>query len=283
MFKPMLACNVTDLSKINLPVYCSPKIDGIRCIILKGEVLSRSLKPIPNKFIQSQLRGFDQDLDGELYIPGKTFNEISSAVMSEEGEPDFQYIVFDSISDKPYYQRTGPWFYPEQVRFLERRYVCTIERLLELEKEYLAAGHEGLMIRSPEGPYKYGRSTEKEGYLMKLKRFEDSEAVITGFLEEFENTNEQIINELGKKKRSSHKANKVPKDTLGALLLTDVKTGVEFKASSGLDHALKKEIWLNKELYKGRLIKYKYMATLKDKPRHPTFLGFRDNKDMSDE
>jgi DNA ligase 1 len=280
MFKPMLACNVTDLSKINFPVYCSPKIDGIRCIILKGEVLSRSLKPIPNKFIQSQLRGFDQDLDGELYIPGKTFNEISSAVMSEEGEPDFVYLVFDEISDKPYCERLQFDQRPPNSADLECVHVSCLEGLLSLEKRYIEEGHEGLMIRSPEGPYKYGRSTEKEGYLMKLKRFEDYEAIITGFIEENENTNEQSINELGKKKRSSHKANKLPKDTLGALLLTDTKTGVEFKVSSGLDHALKKEIWLNKELYKGRLIKYKCMASLKDKPRHPTFLGFRDQRDL---
>jgi DNA ligase-1 len=281
MFKPMLACNITNLDSIKFPIFCSPKIDGIRCLIIDGKVLSRTLKPIPNKYIQSQLANFPTNLDGELYIQGKTCNEISSAVMSEEGEPDFIYCVFDHITEKPYCKRLPSGYYPTRVQFVPRLLVPNVEVVLELEAEYLAAGYEGLIIRAEYGPYKYGRSTEKEGFLMKLKRFEDSEAEILEILPEYENTNTQVINELGKKKRSSHKANKVKKEMCGALIVKDLYTGVEFKVSSGLDHDLKKDIWFNQDSYKSKIVKYKYMDTLKNKPRHPTFLGFRHKEDLT--
>ena len=47
-FKPMLACNV-DLDKIQYPVIIQPKIDGVRALVLNGQVVGRSLKPFRNK------------------------------------------------------------------------------------------------------------------------------------------------------------------------------------------------------------------------------------------
>lgn len=64
-FKPMLAATVVDRTKLRFPFLASPKLDGIRCIVLDGQVLSRSLKPIRNKFIVKQLQGLP-NLDGEL-------------------------------------------------------------------------------------------------------------------------------------------------------------------------------------------------------------------------
>ena len=65
-FKPMLACECTDLSQVKFPILASSKLDGIRCTIFGGVAYSRSLKPIPNKFVQSwakenafNLEGFD--------------------------------------------------------------------------------------------------------------------------------------------------------------------------------------------------------------------------------
>ena len=43
-----------------------------------------------------------------------------------------------------------------------------------------------------------------------------------------------------------------------------------------------KEIWNNREDYLGKLVKYKFMTTgIKDLPRHPVFVGFRSEDDMS--
>ena len=52
------------------------------------------------------------------------------------------------------------------------------DQILDYEKRILEDGFEGVMLRSPLGKYKMGRSTLKEGILLKLKRFEDAEATV---------------------------------------------------------------------------------------------------------
>ena len=84
-------------------------------------------------------------------------------------------------------------------------------------------------------------------------------------------------------KRSSKKADKQKADTLGEFFVKDVKTGLEFYIGTGqgLTKALRKEIWNNKDSYVGKLIKYKYQPSgQKDLPRFPSWLGFRDERDM---
>ena len=58
--------------------------------------------------------------------------------------------------------------------------------------------------------------------------------------------------------------------------------GLEFSCGSGLNDALRDEIWKNQSKYLGKLVKYKYMSKgIKELPRHPVFIGFRDETDLS--
>jgi len=97
-FKPMLASECTDLHKLQLPVYISRKLDGIRTLST-DQFVSRSLKPIRNKYIQSLFKPEFYGLDGELIVgdPGakNVFQVSSSGIMSSDGEPDAKYYVFD--------------------------------------------------------------------------------------------------------------------------------------------------------------------------------------------
>ena len=116
----------------------------------------------------------------------------------------------------------------------------------------------------------------KEGGLWKLKRFEDSEAVILGFDEEMHNANEATTDNLGHSKRSSHKANKTGKGVLGALKVKDVGTGVEFDIGTGFDASERAHIWTSRKAWMGLTVKYKFLPIgVKDKPRHPVYLGLR--------
>lgn len=154
-------------------------------------------------------------------------------------------------------------------------------RLLHLEEHYVSLGYEGVMLRHPDGLYKHGRSTAKEGWLLKLKRFEDGEARVVGFTELMHNANEAKLNELGHLERSSHKAGKVGKQTLGALTVKDLKTGVEFEIGTGFTASQRQELWNVGDNLLGRVVKYKSQPTgVKDKPRFPVFLGFRDPRDL---
>jgi DNA ligase-1 len=111
--KPLLAAKLENLSDVRYPVLATPKLDGIRCLLWQGQALTRKLKPIPNHHIRQSLEAsYRLDLDGELMIPGADFNGVQSAVMSEEGKPDFRYVVFDAIRpDLPYSQRVK--LYPD--------------------------------------------------------------------------------------------------------------------------------------------------------------------------
>ncbi len=64
-------------------------------------------------------------------------------------------------------------------------------------------------------------------------------------------------------------------------LIVNVSTTVEFKIGSGFDQSDRQKFWENKSNYIGSFVKYKHFPIgVKDKPRHPIFLGFRDKMDM---
>lgn len=286
--KPMLASSVKNIDKLNYPVFCTPKLDGIRCLIVNGEAVSRNLKPIRNKHVQKKLRGLPDGLDGELILRGSNkFNEVSSAIMRTEGDPDFIYAVFDFVVDKDmdYLNRVACLMQafkvkPRHIELVLPNEMTDARDVRRYEKQCLKLGYEGIILRSGSGPYKYGRSTVREGWLLKLKRFADSEAEVIGFAEKMHNSNPKTKNKLGRSERSSHKAGLVPVNTLGKLIVRDVKTGIEFGIGTGFDDIMRKDIWKYRTTYLGALVKYKYQKEgQKEAPRFPVFLGFRDKDD----
>lgn len=282
----MLAVSLTDLSILKYPVLVTPKLDGIRCLKVNGQALTRKFKEIPNQHIRELIEQLPDGLDGEIMIPGKTFNEIQSLVMTEGGTPDFEYWVFDYVEDlkTPYSERIkmlpNLTKYPNIIPLISIR-VYNETQLMFMEKQYVNAGYEGIMIRSLDSPYKCGRSTLKEGYLLKLKRMQDSEAIVLGFEEKLENQNEKQTDELGYTKRTSHKANLIPTNTLGSLLVKDIKSSVEFSIGTGFTQEEREQIWNNKDIFLNKIVTYTHQPSgQKEKPRFPSFKGFRDKRDM---
>jgi DNA ligase 1 len=278
MFQPMLASPI-ELNNVKYPVYCSPKYDGIRCVIRDGVALSRKLKQIPNVYISKMLSMCEDNLDGELIIPHANFNQIQSAVMSEDGEPEFEFHIFDVISTKPYLERVEALKSMKLPKFCKKvlpHKFDNEEDMLEYERECVEDYEfEGIMIRSPNGPYKFGRSTAKQGYLLKLKRFTDAEATIVGFEEMMHNENEKTKDELGHAKRSHKKAGMVAAGVLGSFIV-EMNDGKQFKVSTGMTAEDRANYWENRESMLGQLVKYKFQeAGAKNLPRFPVFLGIR--------
>lgn len=291
--KPLLSCEFKP-EKAIYPYACTPKIDGIRFLIVDGIALSRSFKPIRNKYIQNLLSStLPNGIDGEITV-GNDFQSSTSGIMSIEGEPDFKVWIFDYIHENwdsipPFITRinyinsildTSSLPYQAEI-LIPSMYANSYEEVMQKMEEYTLQGYEGLMLRDPKGTYKFGRSTNKENILLKVKKFKDAEAIIIGFEEKYSNQNELEKNELGYAKRSSAKSGLISCNTLGTLLVRDLKTGLEFGIGSGFTDLIRSIIWVNKEFYLGKLVKYKYMEHgVKDKPRHPVFLGIRDKDDM---
>lgn len=283
--RPMLACNA-DLDALVYPVLASPKLDGIRARVVEGKLLSRTLKPIPNKFLydlfsRPLLEGFDGELIlGDAWGP-TVYRDTVSAVMGQDGTPPVRFYVFDMWNMPHKYterwhelQRLTEKLTGLPVDLLDQALIEDRSQLDAFEEAAVNKGFEGLILRSPDSPYKSGRSTVKEGYLLKVKRFEDSEAVVIGIEEEMFNGNEAETNELGRTKRSTAKAGLVGKGTMGALIVRDVKTGVEFNIGTGFTATDRAALWAESPI--GQTVKYKFFPVgVKTAPRHPVFLGFR--------
>ncbi len=297
--KPMLAVEAP--KDIKFPVYASAKLDGIRAVVKDDMLLSRTLKPIPNGYVQDALgQALFNGLDGELTVgPANDKNVMqatTSGVMSREGEPDFTFWVFD-------FWNNPTMAYGERLRLMERAFkdgalasyprikllrqviINSESELRAFEATTLEQGFEGVMIRSPLGTYKFGRSTAREGYLLKVKRFADGEAVVIGVEELMHNANEATLDELGYTKRSTHQAGKVAMGTLGALRVRDLSTDIEFNIGTGYTAAQRAELWamFQNGTLLGRIAKYKHFEVgVKEAPRFPVFQGFRDPRDMGE-
>lgn len=290
--KPMLAA-VWDPAKATYPYLATPKVDGIRFLMVDGVALSRTFKPIRNAHVQALLAAHLPDgVDGEL-TAGDTFQSSTSAIMAAKGQPDFHAWLFDYV---PAGAETIPAYadrvaaLAEVVAGVDLPFRCTAltdTRRVECEADvraaaadYVAHGFEGAMLRSPGGTYKFGRATVKENILLKVKAFRDAEATVIGFVEKLHNTNAAERDAFNRAKRSHRKEGMAGADTAGALLVKRAD-GVTFKIGSGLNDELRAAIWADQPAYMGRVVKYKFFDVgVKDKPRHPVFLGFRDADDM---
>lgn len=291
LFKPMLAGKLTKIESLKFPVLVSIKLDGIRATVQGGQLLSRSLKPLPNKAIQRLFKGLPEGLDGELILGDPAapdaFRKTTSKVMSpDEDSEGIVFHVFDIFDDAPFVKRCGLLYNAVMkaqyafVRLVQQYEITDQEKLEAFEAKTLEAGHEGVMVRSMNGPYKEGRSTEKEGSLLKLKRFEHGEAIVIGVEELMHNDNVALKNELGRTHRQTLQENLRPAGVLGKLVVTDLVTGVEFGIGTGFNADERAKFW-NMRGIMGRIVRYKYFPTGgKDRPRFPVFEGFRDKIDM---
>ena len=183
--KPMLASKCERPDLLPFPVLATPKLDGIRCLKVGGRALTRSFKPISNRFAREWIEANLPDgVDGELMLRGGTFSETTSAIGRRAGEPDFVFHVFDYVAggiEEPYAKRMRDLAAlpdsPQVVKVLPVE-IRNAAELAAYEERCLAEGYEGVMVRTPDSPYKCGRSTEREAWLLKIKRFEDAEAVV---------------------------------------------------------------------------------------------------------
>lgn len=325
LWKPMLATKPdpaevdTVLAKLPHPALYSPKLDGIRATVQNGKLYSRALKLIPNKAMQALWGREDLDgLDGEIIVGSPTaedcFNRTTSVVMARDKTAEGAvFNVFDVYDDHdPFKERlfdagviVDSACFAQTIKVLRHRMCKNLAQVQEFETICLDAGYEGIMRRDPNGLYKQGRSTLKEGGLVAVKRFVDAEAVVLSVYEQQENTNEKTVNELGRSKRSSHKAGKVGKGVLGGftvmpasmylplserdkkLFMANVTSGLRHPEAFnigtgvGLTDAVRAELWAKRKNLPGKIVKFRYqkIGTMAA-PRLPIFLGFRDKGDM---
>lgn len=308
---PMLASKY-DANKQQFPALCSMKLDGFRCIASNGLPLTRKLLVHQNKHVQNLFKAHANELegmDGELIVGSPhnvsyevevdghkvtetddVFDRTSGPIRRFDGNPDFSFYVFDLVDKTlPFHERYAILEErvkkcPEWVKIVKQTVIHSKE---EVESAYQAAideGYEGLMLRSKDGLYKFGRATTREGYLSKVKKRVENEARIIGFVEEKKNNNKAVKDATGHTKRSSHSANKTGKGTLGAFVAEVVngpQKGIVFTCGSGLTAAQRKKFWEERDSMMGEYFTFEHLEVgAKVAPRHPVFKRLRPEWDI---
>lgn len=166
--------------------WVSEKYDGVRALWTGHQLLSRQGLPI--RAPQWFTAGWPQTpMDGELWAGRGQFSAVQAAVARSTPEDSLwrrlRYMVFDlpdtpgnfgqrlstlhsmvAAMDRPWVQAAAQWRVDSHGELMAQ--------LRRLEK----AGAEGLMLRRDDAPYRGGRSDD----LLKLKSFDDAEAVVVG-------------------------------------------------------------------------------------------------------
>ncbi len=264
MIKPMLAKQFEDyIEKHSLPpvFYAQPKYDGVRAIFHEGRFMSRNgneILGLPALAFEvrkwfSLFDTFNYPIDGELYSPKLSFEEIVSSVRRTSNlseEPLIGYYVFDIVDNTPFSLRYSQLecvfkrIKSSRIVLAPTTRLSSIDQVMDYHAASIASGYEGTIIRLDGYPYEHKRTWN----LLKLKTTNRLAALV---LDAVEGTG-----------RCS--------GTLGALECTS--EGISFFVGSGFSQSMRDELWQNRDCLIGSTIEIKYQEkTSAGVPRFPVF------------
>ena len=312
--KPILACDY-DPKKGSFPYMAFPKIDGVRGLNIEGYFVGRSGKKFANKlntnfYTDKLFKGFDGEMVLDRITGFGICNDVTSALTTIKGDRMCRWCLFDLVnggvnSDTPYLTRYNhlvevvTWLQGERPELVNRLWVIPFTMVYNqaeldaFELKCLEEQYEGVILRDPNGLYKYGRTTAKEANYLRIKRFQDEEIVVTGVREGQTNHNKATLTPNGYTERATLAENMVPNGLIGTIIGKCVKDvffnetllfpeGMEIEISPGrMAHGEREHYFRNADEIIGKIVKYQFFPVgVKDKPRFPTFQGFRDPVDM---
>jgi DNA ligase 1 len=297
-YQPMLAQNYEDRKgELSFPLYCQPKLDGVRCIILKedGEVVAktrngRSIDTIPH--IINKIKGFflmypDAILDGELYNhklkhdfnkiislvrkqkPAKSASDTDNSFLKkerkfeaslEESEELVEYWIYDApnIADAKESMLFSIRFAHLMAQFSECNYIEVVPTYEVFEEGHL------------DGIYQQQIEEGFEGQIVRVDAgYENKRSKNLLKRKEFKDSEYVVIDiEEGDGNRVG---------TAKHLVCKDEKTNKTFNSNIKGTFEYLKEILDNKKEYIGKYATIKYFELTPDGiPRFPYAMSFRD-------
>ncbi len=246
--------------RLTFPCYASPKIDGVRAIFKYGEFYSRGgyiysgLERLKNQ-LNELYDGAPPQLDGELWIPGLTFQESSGRIRSGAKTPDAFFEIFEMPDYKaPFPERLMVMadIRSENIHPIIHFQMNSLKDVSRFYVDAQANGYEGAVIKSFDYEYKSTRSYD----WMKMK---DTLTYDSKVLNIFE----------GKGKYANN---------CGGVII-EFK-GRKVRVGSGFTDSERKAFWTDPSAIIGRTIEIHYMEETDDgSMRHPRFFTFRPDKD----
>ena len=231
-------------------IWMQPKFDGHRCPITADDAMSITMVSRKGVLIESCPHIADQlygvldpgvSLDGELYIHGKTLNQIGSLITKKRAaSADLCYMLYDKNDHRhPFIVRFEQL--AEQVAGLNiphiqlsrTQQVRSIEEAHEFQAACLDNGYEGGMLRHGTAGYRPGKRSDS---LLKMKTFYDAEFTVVGYKE--------------------------GKGTYEGMAVFECVTpaGNKFDVTAPGTHKEKRAAWQAKEKYLGKQLIVKYQA-----------------------
>jgi len=243
-------------------------------------------------------------IDAELYIHGIPFNEHVVFIMSKDIDrtyslkikkmlrekkltnpynfymripSNFTIRVFDIFDkDKEYLERLTRLAVDlegkhPQIQVARRRILWSPQEVKDFMDLAISEGYEGIVLRTPKGRYKTGRSTLREQIFLKLKPYREFTGTVIAVNEKRKNMGESFESNLGYAVKSKQEENMV---TTGiAATVTTVYLGETLKVTLTGTEESRREIFENKENYIGKSFKYSGMLYgAKSLPRHSIFI-----------
>jgi len=256
-----------------------PKLDGIRCVVHCSyanntiDALSRKNKPIKNIWpilddIMTEYKNYCENheifediiLDGELYMHGKTFQEVSKLVKNDWGARNEtpQYWIYDIIiPDMDFQERaivisnTFAEYEGDNIVIVDTKTIDNdVDTIKETFANYINMDYEGMMVRVLKSKYKVtGRSSD----LLKYKEFITVTLPIADITPNDANPNHGTV-------------------------WTIFKGNLQ-RSGAKLSHEDREDLLTNRDEYVGRMGEFRYFEETDDGyMRFPVFLGMRDDK-----
>jgi ATP-dependent DNA ligase len=200
-----------------------PKFNGHRCVAFYNDQLgeaclySRGLEFTIFHQLTGQLtaakdllfmpNGDKIYLDGELYSPGLTLQDISSLVRTQKDidKTILRFYIFDlfvpNIPDMIYSERLDllKTLMPKLTAVcnfimpVETIFVKSFDDAEKKSAEFIKLGYEGGIVRRIDKPYEYSYNSRHSNYLLKIKNRYDGEFEIVGYIYGGKGRHEKLI------------------------------------------------------------------------------------------
>ena len=267
--KPMLATSLDKIKPETIDwdtALCQPKLDGHRALFVDGVLYSRSGKVINLPHIVEAIESSSLQhlhLDGELYLHGKTLQELGSLIKKLTPESEqVEYHIYDVVDEHAsFLDRTDEFeegcfsFHPKIV--VNPTYaIDNMQELMEHHADWRKEGYEGTMLRFGDDGYGTDKRSRK---LLKVKEFHDAEFKVVGY-------------EEGKPYIRGDKTYRVP------VWICEVESGATFNVTAAGNMHEKAVEWEQRDECVGNMLTVKYHNMSKDNiPQLPIALQWRED------
>jgi DNA ligase-1 len=254
----VMLAKLWDKNRVEFPCFGSPKIDGVRSKFKNGKFYSRNgHEYLGLEHLIEQLNGIEIEIDGELVVPNKTFQESSGLIRNDNPTQTARFYIFE-LPDSIYE-------FINRLTIIED--ICLVgqdlikvhhHKLYDLNDVYgfyikcRDIGYEGAVIK----PFNYKYVGSRSYRWMKMKPTLSVDLKVTELFP-------------GKGKYQGQMG--------GAIVMFNGKPN---KVGSGWSDNQRKDLWNKPQTIINKMIEIDYMEETDDgNMRHSRFKGFRPDKD----